>query len=137
MYERRTPVHFDDIDPSGFVFYPRFFLFFHRAFERFFGDETAVPYPVWIDERRIGWPTVHIESDFRAPARYGMELAIRLGFRSIGRTSFTTVYEAADGATGKQLCTSAITVVTVRLDTMEPLPIPDEVRRALERHPAS
>lgn len=135
-YRFRLPVRFSDVDPAGIVFYPRFFEYFHQAFESFFGHGTGVPYHVWIQDRRIGWPAVKIQTDFRAPARYGMELEIRLGFHGLGTSSFVSRYEARDLAAGTLLCASDITVVTVNLEDLRPCPIPAEVRQALEGHPA-
>lgn len=129
----RIPVRFQDVDGAGIVFYPRFFSYFHAAFEDFFGAETGTPYHVWIGERRIGWPTVHIDADFRSPLEYGMQVEIALSFTKLGRSSFTCHYEAL-GAAGKVACSCDITVVTVDLDRMSPIDIPSELRPALEKH---
>lgn len=125
-------VRFNEVDAAGIVFYPRFFDYFHMAFEDFFGAATGVAYPEWIMGRRIGWPAVHIEADYRSPLRYGDRVTIELGFRSIGRSSFVCVYRAVARDT---VCAEAeITVVTSDLDRMRSMPIPEEVRRALERY---
>lgn len=125
-------VRFNEVDAAGIVFYPRFFDYFHMAFEDFFGAATGVDYPEWIVGRRIGWPSVHIEADYRAPLRYGDTLTIELGFRALGRSSFVCVYRAVGEET--VYAEAEITVVTTDLDAMRSLPIPEEVRRALERY---
>lgn len=125
-------VRFNEVDAAGIVFYPRFFDYFHMAFEDFFGAATGVDYPVWIRERRIGWPAVHIETDYRAPLSYGDELTIELGFRSLGRSSFVCVYRAH--AEERLFAEAEITVVTTDLSKMRSIPIPPEVRPALESY---
>lgn len=130
----RLKVRFNEVDAAGIVFYPRFFDYFHMAFEDFFGPATGVPYPVWIRDRRIGWPAVNVEADYLAPLSYGMEVDILLQFERPGRSSFVCVYEArsSDGAT--LFARAAITVVTTDLERMKSMPIPEEVQRALESY---
>jgi hypothetical protein len=41
------------------------------ALEEFFGQELEIDYPVLIDEHHLGLPTVHLETDFSRPLRYG------------------------------------------------------------------
>ncbi len=130
----RLPVRFNEIDAAGIVFFPRFFDYFHMVFEDFFGAATGTPYHEWIRLRRIGWPAVHIETDFRAPLRYGMEVEIVLSFPKLGNSSFVCRYVAKDPEQGTLLCTCEITVVTTDVDRLVPLPIPQPLREALERH---
>lgn len=126
-------VRFNEVDAAGIVFYPRFFDYFHMAFEDFFGAATGVPYHVWIKERRIGWPTVHVECDYRAPLRYGDAFEVAVSFPKVGRSSFVTRYEVRSD--GDLRCAAAITCVTTDLDRMESLAIPLVVREALARFP--
>jgi len=129
----RQQVRFNEVDAAGIVFYPRFFDYFHLAFEAFFGDCTGAPYHVWIRDRRIGWPTVHVETDFVAPLRYGEAFEVRLSFPKVGRSSFVTRYEVRRG---EVLCaTAAITAVTTDLDRMASVEMPAVVREALARFP--
>jgi 4-hydroxybenzoyl-CoA thioesterase len=127
----RLKVRFNEVDAAGIVFYPRFFDYFHMAFEGFFGAATGVDYPEWIRERRIGWPAVHIDTTYLAPLAYGTEVDVVLQFDQPGRSSFVCRYEAwsADGTT--LFAKAAITVVTTDLDRMKSMPIPGKVREAL------
>src|SRR6266436_6043673 len=68
-FRTSVPVRFGDVDHAGIVFYPKFFVYFHEAFERFF-DDARITYERLIAERRIGFPTVHIDCDYLAPLRY-------------------------------------------------------------------
>ena len=88
-------VRFSDEDHARIVYYPRFFHFFHVAFEDFFESE-GIPYRACLDEG-VGWPAVHAVSDFESPVRFGDELEITVDVARLGRTSATFVYEGAVG----------------------------------------
>ena len=88
---------------------------------------------MWIQERRVGWPTVHVECDYRAPLRYGDAFDVAVSFPKVGRSSFVTRYEVSSG--GRLRCTAEITAVTTDLERMESLDIPPVVREALARFP--
>ncbi|WP_373047302.1 acyl-CoA thioesterase [Vulgatibacter sp.] len=132
-YVTRLPVRFNEIDAAGIVYYPRFFDYFHMAFEDFFGAATGTPYHVWIKERRIGWPTVHIDTDFRSPLRYGDTVEVAVSFPKVGRSSIVARYEAS--TEGRLCCVAEITSVTTQLDRLESMELPQVVREALARYP--
>ena len=50
-FRTQVPVRFGDVDHAGIVYYPRFFIYFHEAFEDFF-NENGFPYHVQLTERR-------------------------------------------------------------------------------------
>ncbi len=132
-FESEVVVRAHEIDAAGIAYYPRFLDWFHRAFEDFFAAETDAPYHRWIGERRVGWPTVHVEADFRAPVRHGERVAIALSFGKLGVSSIVCRYEARRG--GQKVADAALTVVTTDLDALKSVPIPAEVREAMERFP--
>ena len=124
-----TPVRFADIDHAGLVYYPRFFHFFHLAFEELWRARLGPKaYVELIDRDRIGFPAVRAECDFRGPLRFGDDAAIEIAIEKLGGRSivFTyRVYRAADhalAAEGKVVC--AVT----DLARMVAIPIPDRVR---------
>ncbi|HEY7698614.1 MAG TPA: acyl-CoA thioesterase, partial [Vicinamibacteria bacterium] len=59
-------IRFDDVDGAGIVYYPQFFHLCHAAFEDFFDTAAPVSYPALVKDRRLGFPTVKIESEFKA-----------------------------------------------------------------------
>ena len=131
-FEARVPVRFAEIDRAGIAYYPRFFHYFHVAFEEFFAGRVGVPYPEMIDRRRVGFPTVHAECDYRSPLRYGDLLRIRVSVERIGRTSTVFLYRVR---TGRGLAAEArITVVCVDMDTFRPRSIPRDCLRVFRRH---
>src|SRR5262245_54637192 len=93
-FESRHKVRFADIDRAGIVYYPRFFDYWHRALEDFFTDEVKLPYHRLIDERRVGFPIVHVESDFRTPLQHGDVVTVRMSLVRLGGRSITLRYRS-------------------------------------------
>lgn len=104
----RLPIRFADIDHAGIVYFPRFFHFFHVAFEEMWRERLgARAYVALLDEDRVGFPAVRAECDYRSPLRFGDVAEIELRVIRLGRTSVTfgyRVYRAADvDAAGAEL----------------------------------
>lgn len=127
-------VRFADIDRAGIVYYPRFFDYFHRAFEDFFTHEVKLPYHRLIDERRVGFPIVHVECDFRRPLQHGDELTIELSTLKVGARSVTMRYRVFRPGTDAPAAEATVSQVCVDMDSFRPRPIPDEVRAVFEAH---
>ena len=86
-YETTLPVRFGQVDYAGIMFYPRFFENFHAVFEDMFGDKLGVPYMSVLKDRRIGFPTVQIDTSFHRPFRFGEPMRLVIDVLSTGRTS--------------------------------------------------
>ncbi len=125
-FRYELPVRFGDVDNAGIVYYPNFFHYFHQAFEELFGDGE---YARILRERRVGFPAVHVETDFRRPLRYGERPVISVECDEIGTSSVTFHYVIATDAP----CAEArITCATIDLDTFRTIPVPDDLRRLFE-----
>lgn len=94
MYRTKLIVRFGDIDQAGIVYYPRFLHYFHISMEEFFSHELGIDYSTVILQRRIGLPTVHLETDFRKPLRYGDVFEVEVRVLSVGVTSIKFGYTA-------------------------------------------
>ena len=131
-FRTSVQVRFGDVDHAGIVYYPHFFIYFHEAFEDFFND-AGISYVQLLDERRIGFPTVHVETDFKAPLRYGDSLDVDLTVMRLSERSATmryTGYRHRDG----QLCViCAITMACIDLDSFKARVIPPDIRALFER----
>ena len=131
-------MHFGDCDPAGIVYFPRFFDFFHRAMESWFGEALGIPYERVVVGQKVGFPAVHTEADFRAPCRFGERIIVELRLARLGRTSLTLNYEVL-GEVKRDPRLSGQTVCAVMdLDPssstfMRAIALPDELRRAMER----
>jgi 4-hydroxybenzoyl-CoA thioesterase len=130
----RMKVRFAEIDRAGIVYYPRFFHYVHVAFEEFFDECVGTDYHVLIDEKRVGFPTVHAECDYRTPLGYGDEVEIAVSVLRIGRTSATLLYRIRNRTRRRLAAEARITVVCVDMDAFRPRRIPAGIRRVFERH---
>jgi 4-hydroxybenzoyl-CoA thioesterase len=128
----RMTVRFGDVDGVGIVYYPNFYDYFHVAFEEFFGLCAGIPYERVLREDRVGFPAVHVETDFEKPLRHGDVIDVEMAIQRIGKSSFTSRYRLTRGT---DLCASA-TIVTavVNLDSMKAIPIPEKYRRVLQHY---
>jgi YbgC/YbaW family acyl-CoA thioester hydrolase len=125
-------IRFDDVDGAGIVYYPQFFHLCHKAFEDFFDDAASVSYPRLINEKRRGFPTVAIRSDFSAPLRYGDIALVKLEIDRIGRSSATFNYEIRRKKDSRLCFSAQITKVYMDLENNSVLPIPNEMRALWE-----
>ncbi|HSD88912.1 MAG TPA: thioesterase family protein [Kofleriaceae bacterium] len=105
------PVRFADIDHAGIVYYPRFFNFFHIAFEELWRARIGPKaYSDIIDRDRIGFPAVRAECDFKAPLRFGDTAEIEVSIPRLGAKSITfryRIYRSGDRvlcAEGQVIC---------------------------------
>jgi 4-hydroxybenzoyl-CoA thioesterase len=125
-------VRFGDVDHAGIVYYPQFFIYFHEAFEDFF-DDSGLSYDRLLNQRRIGFPTVHIETDFKLPLRYGDSLDVELSVPHIGHRSARFRYVGFRHRDGLEACSAEITCACVNLDSWGSTDIPDDLRALFGR----
>jgi len=129
-------VRWGHCDPAGIVYYPVYYDFFHQAMETWFDHVLAVPYRTVIETRRMGFPAVHTEADYRAPSAYGDRLTVALRVAALGRTSLTFALRI-DGDDGAARVTGRKVVVAMDLDPASPtfrraVEIPKDVRARIE-----
>lgn len=130
-YEVVLPVRFGQVDYAGIMFYPRFFDNFHAVFEDMFGALLGVPYMSILKDRRLGFPTVTISTEFRRPFRFGEPMRLRITCTRLGRSSIEFLYRGYNGAEAEPSVEARGTVVTVDLDTLQPVETPPDIRAAL------
>ena len=135
VHKLALDVRFGDCDPAGIVYFPRFFDFFHQAMESWFPTHLGLGYDELICERKLGFPAVHTEADFKRPSRFGESIEIHQRVTQLGRTSIHFAYEVhgPDGlrATGRSVC------VVMNLDTTSPghgtaVELPTQLRARIE-----
>jgi 4-hydroxybenzoyl-CoA thioesterase len=129
-FRTTIPVRFGDVDHAGIVYYPRFYIYFHEAFEDFFNQDNDA-YVQMFDVDRIGFPTVHVETDFKAPLRYGDRLDLDLTIRRVGDRSTVVRFVGYRHRDGELCVTCEITAVCVDLNTFKSRPIPPAIRARL------
>jgi 4-hydroxybenzoyl-CoA thioesterase len=131
MYCYRYSIKFDDVDAAGLVYYPRFFHLCHVVFEDLFNQKGPISYPKLIKERRIGFPTVHVEATFSHPLRYGDDVEIELKLLEIKNSSVVTAYRFLM-KDGLACFYAAITTVCMDLEQEKSLSLPSDLREFLE-----
>jgi 4-hydroxybenzoyl-CoA thioesterase len=106
------PVRFADVDHAGIVYYPRFFHFFHLAFEELFRQRLgARAYVDLLDRERVGFPAVRAEADYRHPLRFGDTMEIEVSVARLGGRSITfryRVFRAAEAATAERAAVARV-----------------------------
>ncbi|MFI1104033.1 acyl-CoA thioesterase [Streptomyces melanogenes] len=133
-FTQRKRVFFHHCDPAGIVFYPQYLLLINEVLQDWFETGLDVGYAGLFADRRIGIPTARLECDFLAPSRLGDPLDITLTVERIGKSSFELRYECA-GAAGQDVRARIRAVlVTTSLDGHGPIPIPQDIRTAMERY---
>jgi len=132
VFRRRHKIHFSECDPAGIVFYPQYFVLFNDLIESWI--DALLPeegYHGVIGARRVGMPTVHLEVDFKAVSKMGDEVWLSLDVERIGQASLTLAWACA-GTDGVLRMSARQTIVTTSLDTHKAMPIPDDLRSAIE-----
>lgn len=124
------PVRFGDCDPAGFVYYPVLFHYFHLGLEEFFAARCGLTYAALMAEHRLGFPTVHVETDFSAPLIYGNTFDLETQVTQIGTTSATFAYLISRADDELECARSTQVQVCLNLDTRRAVPIPDWLRAA-------
>ncbi len=126
-------VRFAHTDPSGIVFYPRFFEMINNTVEDWFADALGFSFARLHQEFSAGVPTVHTDCSFLSPSRLGEVLTFTLGVAKIGRSSIVLEIEAQGR---ERPCLRArVTLVYTRVEPgkLESTPLPPELRAAIER----
>lgn len=122
-------VRFGDIDHAGVAYYPNLYHYLHIAFEEFFEQRAGKDYSRVLEEDRIGFPTAHVESDFRKPVKYGDTLEITLTVERVGKSSVEMLFTVTRPGEKEPCMLSRQTVVAVDMGTFSPTPLPEIYRR--------
>ena len=133
MFVFLRPVRFAEVDAAGLVFFPRYHEYCHDALEAFFG-ELPGGYAALFRQRDLGVPTVHLETDFKSPLRYGDVARFEMAIERVGRTSLTFYHTIRREADGVVAATVRQVVVMTTISTLTPILVPDDVRELLDRY---
>ena len=122
-------LHFGDCDPAGIAYFPFYFHFLNGVVEEWW-TELGFPWRVLIQQRRIGLPTVKLDTDFTAPGFMGDVLHFSFEITALGSRSMTLEHEVSRDET--MLWKAKQVVVATDLDTHQSLAWPDDIRAALQ-----
>lgn len=126
-------VRFSDVDNAGIVYYPRFFHYFHVAFEEMFSEKFGIPYVDVLNVEKVGFPAVRVENDFKAPLRFGDVADVEIGVARLGSKSVTFTYVLRRGKGGPVCADAKVTVATVDMNDFRAIPIPPKYRTLFQQ----
>jgi 4-hydroxybenzoyl-CoA thioesterase len=130
-FVRELTVRFPEVDFARVVYYPRFFDYTHQVFEDFFALEVGVPYARMLQDRKLGFPSVHASADFVKPLRFGDLVRIEMSTDAVGDRSITSRYRFS--VAGRACAELKVVTAVIELDTFTGTRVPDDVRAAFER----
>lgn len=125
-YNTVLQVRFGHVDPAGIAYFPRIYDYMHDVFEEVWEKHVGQRYYYLLQERRIGFPLVHSEVDFKHPLSFGDRPVVSVTCFKLGRSSLGLryVFRLAD-----TVCVEARQITScVDLDAMQPIEMPDEFR---------
>jgi YbgC/YbaW family acyl-CoA thioester hydrolase len=129
-------VRWGDVDAAKIIFYGSYIRFFEIAETELF-RAVGMPYGKVFEELNIWLPRVHLECDFHRAAQMDDLLEVSVYVRNIGRTSLRFNFEVrkkneASQIEDKLMATAHFVLVSTDRENLKPIPVPDELRRALE-----
>lgn len=133
-FTQRRTVRFDEVDYARVVYYPRFYEYCHNTFEDFFAVEVGVPYATVLTERRVGFPTVHCDADFKHPLRFGDAFRIEMDVTKLSRSTIGARYRVLLGETQRLCAKLEVVTTSVDLDRFRPVTLPEDIRMAFLNH---
>jgi YbgC/YbaW family acyl-CoA thioester hydrolase len=127
--EVRERVRWRDVDVMGVVHYANYLRFMEAAESEFF-RALGFPYDRIADELGVWIGRVHLECDYRAPAKLDDEILCRAELRKLGGSSMTFAFpvERADGI---RLIDGMLVLAALDRTTLRATRIPTPLAKAL------
>ncbi|KPC58646.1 hypothetical protein ADL29_39790 [Streptomyces chattanoogensis] len=135
---REKKIWFHHCDPAGIVFYPQYLLLMNEVLQEWFETGLAIDYAGLFAERDIGIPAIRLECDFLSPSRVGDTVQFTLSVDRIGTSSIHLRFSCTGSDPADVRVRIKAVLVCVSLDSRRPIPIPDDIRGAMQsrRSPA-
>lgn len=129
-FNKAATIRFSHCDPAGIVFFPQYLVMFNDLVEDWFTHGLALPFAEFFSKRRIGLPTVSLICDFKAVSTIGDNVELSLRVDRVGTTSIALSLRCE---AGKECRVEAKQVlVATSLETHRPIPLPADIRQALD-----
>jgi acyl-CoA thioester hydrolase len=132
LLTHRLEVRFRDCDAFGHVNNAVYFTYFEQARASLW---KTLGLSGFRDSDTSGVSVIlaRAECDFRAPARFGDVLDVRLALEALGRTSFTYGYEIVSVPDGRTIAAGRTVQVLFDYARRMPVEIPADLRARLGR----
>ena len=124
-------VRWSDVDFAGIIFYGAYVRFFEMAETEMFRAANA-PYGELFDRLDIWLPRVHLECDFKYPARLDDRLRVSTYVTRYGNSSMTLNFDVLHLGAGRLAATGHEVLVATDRTTMKSCKLPEELRAILE-----
>jgi 4-hydroxybenzoyl-CoA thioesterase len=134
IFVRERRIRFSDCDPAGIVFFPQYFVMFNGLVEDWVEDDLGIGYRDLVLGRGVGMPSVRLEADFKAVSHLGDRVTLALAVERIGNSSLALNLRCTGRRGGEDLRMNLRQViVTTDLERHKAIPIPPDLRAAIER----
>jgi acyl-CoA thioesterase FadM len=124
---------FGECDPAGVMYTPRICEYIAEGALKFTSDSLGEPCERYMFSRDLTLPARNLNIDFLRHVTWDDELVIRAGLSEI-RTHAYTIQVTAFATSGDVAFSGKLTQVCVNNKTKAIARLPDELRRALQRH---
>ena len=129
-YTIEDRVRWGDVDAARIIFYGAYIRFFEIAETELF-RAVGLPYSVMFEELDVWLPRVHLECDFHHAARLDDLLEVSVYVGRFGNKSMRLDFEVRRKGDALLIAQAHFVLASVRRDTFETVPIPDELRNRL------
>jgi len=123
-------VRYRECDPMGVVYHTHFVDYFEAARTEAL-REMGLAYKA-LEDRGVMMPVVDLGVQFKRPAHYDDELAIRAMFSEAPTSSITITYEVRRTGEAQVLVTGHVTLCFVDAERRRPVRAPDDVQALFE-----
>jgi len=128
-------VRWGDVDAARIIFYGAYIRFFEIAETELF-RAAGMDYGVMFDKADVWLPRVHLECDFHNAARLDDLLEVSVYVARVGRSSMRLNFEVRRKGEEPLIATAHFVLATVKRDTFETVPVPQELRDRLAPYTA-
>jgi acyl-CoA thioester hydrolase len=123
-------VRWGDVDAARIIFYGAYIRFFEFAETELF-RAVGLSYGEMFDELDVWLPRAHLECDFRSVAQLDDLLEVCVYVGRTGTKSIRLNFEVRRKGESSLVAEAHFVLVSVRRDTFETVPVPEELRRRL------
>lgn len=125
-------VRWSDVDDAGILYFGNYIRFYEIA-ETEWLRQHNMAYRAEVFEQWSAYPVRRVfHCEYEKPAYLDDLLRIEIWTEKIGNSSYTIGFAMYRDHTDELLTTGYCTMVTVDIQTRKPIPIPPELRKALE-----
>jgi 4-hydroxybenzoyl-CoA thioesterase len=132
-FRSRQLVRYAHCDPGERVYFARFFDMFNAALEDWFAQGLGCPWgsELMVPPRDLRAPSLGVDAEFLRACVLGETLELDLWVKRLGRSSFDL--GLAGAVAGEPRLRAAWTLCIISFATMRAVPIPEDLRRAMQQ----